>query len=125
MSIFSKKPAEEPQNIDEILEQFKELKNQHKALSEEMKTLRAESIRNISKVGVVRFNPFEGFGGNQSFSIAILDGENNGAIITSLFSRDGNRVYGKPVKNGTSSYPLSEEESKAIEVAQNIQNSKS
>jgi hypothetical protein len=55
----------------------------------------------------------------------MLDGNNNGAVITSLFSRDGNRVYGKPVENGASTYPLSEEEKKAIELAQSARNPKS
>jgi len=116
MSFFSKKQSEEPQNIDEILAQFKEVKKQCAAMAEELKKLREENLHNVNKVNMVRFNPFEGLGGNQSFSVAILDGNNCGAVITSLFSRDGNRVYGKPVENGTSPHILSEEEKRAIEI---------
>jgi len=56
-------------------------------------------------------------GGDQSFSLALLDKRNSGVVITSLYAREGNRVYGKPIKEGTSEYPLSEEEKKAIEEA--------
>jgi len=122
MSLFSKKPAEEPVNIDELLAQFKDLKDECRSLKEEVKKLREENLRMVNKVGIVRFNPFEGLGSNQSFSLAILDGNDNGAMITSLFSRDGNRVYGKPIKQGLSEFKLSEEETKAIETAKNNAN---
>ncbi|MFA6376341.1 MAG: DUF4446 family protein [Candidatus Paceibacterota bacterium] len=119
MPFFSKKQPAEPQNIDEVLQRFKEMEVKFQALQAEMENLKKENLRNISKVGVTRFNPFEGFGSNQSFCLAILDSNDCGAVVTSLFSRDGNRVYGKPVENGISTYPLSEEEKKAIEIAQN------
>jgi hypothetical protein len=124
MSFFSKKPPAEPQNIDEVLAQFSALKEQCAQLSEEVKNLKKDNLRNINKVGITRFNPFGDSGGNQSFSLAMLDGNNCGAIITSLFSRDGNRVYGKPVENGASTYALSEEEKKAIELAQSAKQPK-
>ncbi len=121
MQFFSKKqnPEEDPQTTKEILAEFKKVKEKCQRLSRQVKDLEEKNRQNISKVGVVRFNPFEGFGGNQSFSLAILDDNNRGAIITSLFSRDGNRVYAKPVDNGESQYPLSKEEKQAIEIAQN------
>ena len=70
--------------------------------------------RSIQKVGVVRFNPFKETGGNQSFSIALLDSKDNGLVISSLFTRQGTRIYAKPVKNGKSTYQLSKEELEAI-----------
>lgn len=71
----------------------------------------------FSKVGIVRFNPFAEVGGDQSFAIALLDRDNNGLIISSLFSRTNSRFYGKPIVNGKSSYSLSEEEEEAIKQA--------
>lgn len=71
----------------------------------------------IRKIGVVRFNPFNNMGGNQSFIIAMLDNKNNGFIISSLFVKDGNRVYAKTVKQGKSDYVLSDEEIEAINKA--------
>lgn len=71
----------------------------------------------LQKVGVVRFNPFGDVGGNQSFVVAMLDNHNSGVIILSLYSRDGVRIYGKPVKDGQSEYKLSGEEEEALKKA--------
>ncbi len=119
MSIFSKKPAPEPENISQLLEKFKELQNECEELKKEVQRLRQENTKMIDKISIVRYNPFEGLGSNQSFSLALLDGNNNGVVITSLFSRDANRVYGKPIKQGVSEFKLAEEETKAIEMAKN------
>lgn len=105
------------ENLKEILLQFEELKKGFGKIVQELENLKKENKFNIQKIGIVRYNPFNEIGGNQSFSIAILDGEDNGVVITSLFSREGNRVYGKPIKNGKSDYLLSEEEKEAIKKA--------
>ena len=106
-----------PESPKEILSQFEELKENFEKLSKEVENLKKESKFSIQKIGIVRFNPFKEIGGNQSFSVAILDGNDNGVVITSLFTREGNRVYGKPIKAGQSEYLLTEEEKKAIEIA--------
>jgi len=125
MAFFSKKQnKEEPQNIDEILAEFKKVKDKCQKLAAKVDRLEAKNLQNIGKVGIVRFNPFEGFGGNQSFSLAMLDENDCGVAITSLFSRDGNRVYAKPIENGDSQYALSKEEKEAIALAQNNLNLK-
>lgn len=72
---------------------------------------------NVSHVGVVRFNPFyerEQKGGDQSFAVAFLDDHSDGVVFTGLHSRSDVRVYAKPITGGTSSYPLTTEESEAI-----------
>ncbi len=67
------------------------------------------------KVNVLRFNPFEDIGGDQSFVLAILNNNNDGAIITSLHNRDITRIYAKPIKNGEGdNITLSKEEKLAI-----------
>ena len=77
----------------------------------------------LHKMGIVRFNPFRDIGGDQSFSVALLDGENNGVVFSSLYSRDGVRVYAKQLKNGVSeNYQLTEEEKHAIEIATSDKN---
>ncbi len=73
----------------------------------------------IRKISVVRFNPFNDMGGNQSFCIAMLDDKNNGFLISSLFVKDGNRVYTKTIKQGKSDYALSNEELEAVNKAIN------
>lgn len=76
------------------------------------------SHHGLHKVGVIRFNPFKDVGGNQSFSIALLDGKKSGLVISSLHTREGTRVYAKPVINSVSkNYTLTEEEKQAIKIA--------
>lgn len=71
----------------------------------------------IKKIGIIRFNPFNNTGGDQSFAIALLDSEGSGIVISSLFLREGTRVYAKPIEKLKSSYPLSKEEEEAIKRA--------
>ena len=111
---FFKKEKKEPKNLKEVLDFFKNLEKNFEKLSQELENLKKESKFAIQKVGIIRFNPFKEVGGNQSFSIALLDGNDSGIVITSLYSREGNRVYGKSIKNGQSEYSLSEEEKEAI-----------
>lgn len=76
------------------------------------------SLRSIHKFGIIRFNPFGDIGGDQSFSIALLDGKNNGIVISSLHTKEGTRVYSKPILKGEAEkYPLTEEEKQVIRVA--------
>ena len=112
------------------IKSFKEIflaqKDKHEDLEEKIKEafskikdLENTSEITIQKVGVVRFNPFDNIGGNQSFVIALLDGKNNGFLISSLFVEDGNRVYAKTIKQGKSDYALSKDEDEAIKKAIN------
>ena len=123
MPIFdiAKRKDREPKNLEEVLAQFKELKENFEKISRELEILKKENKFNVQKVGLIRFNPFKEIGGNQSFSLALLDGNENGVVITSLYTREGNRVYGKPIENGKSLHLLSEEENQAIEKAQKIE----
>jgi len=93
---------------------------QEKNIQEILKKIsKLEQISKISfqKIGIVRYNPFKEVGGDQSFSVALLDSENSGFIISSLYMREGIRVFTKPIQKGKSEYSLSEEEQKAIKKA--------
>jgi hypothetical protein len=74
-------------------------------------------VRAFQRVGLVRYNPFEDTGGNQSFALAMLDADGNGWVLSSLHARTGTRVYAKAVRGGRSDAPLSEEETAAIRQA--------
>lgn len=70
----------------------------------------------IQKIGLVRFNPFNDTGGDQSFILALVDAHNTGIIITALYSRSGTRWYTKRVTKGKGAeHELSEEEKKALQ----------
>ncbi len=105
------------------IKKTKEIESQLNGALDKVKSLEDISKISLQKTGVVRFNPFNDVGGNQSFAIALLDSQNNGFVISSLFITEGNRVYAKKVINGKSDYLLSTEEKEAIERA--IKNSPS
>jgi len=71
----------------------------------------------LSKIALVRFNPFGDTGGDQSFCLAVLDHYNSGVIISGVHARSGTRFYSKDVINGESKHHLSKEESKALKQA--------
>jgi len=85
------------QNLEELLlSQAKTLKNLDKDIQELYSIsnqINSLSFRALHKVGIVRFNPFKDVGGNQSFSVALLNGKNNGLTLSSLFTREGARIY--------------------------------
>lgn len=72
----------------------------------------------VQKVGIVRFNAFEDTGSDLSFAIALLDSNNNGVVLSSIFGRNDSRTYAKPIAAGQSSYFLTEEEKIALRKAQ-------
>jgi hypothetical protein len=107
--------------LDELLKNFEKQAVKSEDLAKEIQKLQKENLYNIQKIGLVRFNPFEETGGNQSFSLAFLDGEESGLVLTSLHSREMTRIYSKPVKKGKAeSFELSSEEKQAIKVAKRI-----
>ena len=79
--------------------------------------LRMSARTDIQRVGLVRFNPFEDAGGDQSFVVALLDAEGTGIVLSSLFSRTGSRMFAKEVVAGRSSHILTDEEVEAINMA--------
>lgn len=88
------------------------------SLLSRLSTLEDKNLENIQKVGLIRFNPFNDTGGEQSFIIALLDAKNSGVVLSGLYSRSGMRWYAKKVAKGQGEeYELSEEEKKAINTA--------
>jgi Protein of unknown function (DUF4446) len=79
--------------------------------------LEASTRLALRRVGVVRFNPFQDSGGDQSFAIALLDQSGTGLIISSLHGRAETRIFAKQVTDGRSKHALSDEEQQAIRAA--------
>jgi len=73
--------------------------------------------RAFSRVGLVRYNPFEDTGGNQSFALALLDEHGDGFVMSSLHTRNQTRVYAKGVKGGRPDSAVSDEEAEALRAA--------
>ncbi|NTV30515.1 DUF4446 family protein [candidate division WWE3 bacterium] len=75
-------------------------------------------MNHFAKMSIIRFNPYNDTGGDQSFVLALLDERNNGVVISSMHGRQQTRMYAKPIVAGESSdYELSDEEKEAIRKA--------
>jgi hypothetical protein len=79
-----------------------------------MAVIEGSQRRAFQRVGLIRYNPFEETGGNQSFALALLDGAGDGWVLSSLHARSGTRVYAKAIKAGRADAALSDEEAAAI-----------
>ena len=108
------KKSTEPKNLKELLAQFKKVKKNLEETSKEVKDLKKDIQLTIQKIGITRFTPFKETGGNQSFSIALLDKNDDGVIVTSIYSKERSRIFAKPIENGQSTYKLSQEEEETI-----------
>lgn len=83
-------------------------------LYKQVQQLSHSQKESFTKIGIVRFNPFERVGGEQSYSIALLNDKGSGFVQTYLYSREGVRTYCKEVTEGKGKEELSQEEKKAI-----------
>jgi hypothetical protein len=90
------------------------LSTQLDGITGRMSAAEAQGKLALQKVGVVRYNPFEDTGSNQSFALAMLDSSGNGFVLSSLHSRQQTRVFLKQVTGGKAETALSEEEAEAI-----------
>lgn len=88
-----------------------------KTLTKDFELFKKISKNDIQRIGLVKFNSFKEAGGDNSFSLALLDGYKNGIIITSLHARERTRLYIKDVISGKVNMKLSEEEQKSLSKA--------
>jgi hypothetical protein len=71
----------------------------------------------LSRTALVRYDAFEDLGGQQSASLAILDGNRTGVVVTAIQGRDHARIYVKELDRGRAPVALSPEEQQAVERA--------
>jgi hypothetical protein len=105
--------------LEAHLEKVFKVERELDELAARQAVVEAGARRAFQRVGIVRFNPFEDTGGNQSFAVALLDAHGDGFVLSSLHSRLGTRVYAKVVAGGKAEATLSTEEAEALRLALN------
>ncbi|MFT5280705.1 MAG: hypothetical protein ACI9AR_000133 [Flavobacteriaceae bacterium] len=100
-----------------LLSENKDLKTAHMSLLSQVKVLENRADNAFSKKGLVRFDAFSDTGAKQSFALALLNDNQDGCIISSLYSRERTSVFSKEVEGGICSVELSVEEKKALALA--------
>lgn len=102
--------------LEAILKEGRVSREDIDKIKEEISFLEKESYFHFQKAGLIKFNPFSDLGGNQSFSLALLNGKNKGLVVTALHGRQTTRLYTKLI-NGEKDIKLSEEEIRAVKKA--------
>ena len=109
------------ENIADILKNYiktvEELDKKDDQIIEYCNKINEEDNKNIKKIGLVKYNLYNTSKHNLSFALAMLDKENNGVIINSIYGSDYSNVYSKLIINGESKEKLSSEEQEALNIA--------
>lgn len=109
-----------PLNLEEILTEhsdgLNDIRSELRHLAEQVGSASASARHALTRAGFKRFAAFDS-GPELSFSLALLDEEDTGFVLTAIYGRDETRVYAKSVDRGASPYPLAQEERDAIEEA--------
>ena len=118
---FEKFMSKEDINLEELLVQYTKKLNVLLQNEKEMQTSiehMEKVVKNcVQKIGVVRYQAIQNMGADLSYTVALLDENNDGVVFNGIYGRDGCYTYAKPIKEGKSSYNLSEEELQAIDNA--------
>ena len=115
--LLGKDGASLEQDIINLFEDNKYLRNSTDNNREDIRTIfkRLESV--YQKMGLVRYDAFNQMGGQLSYSLVLLDENDNGFIINSVHSTEGCYSYSKEIRNGDNSISLSAEEAEALAIA--------
>lgn len=104
--------------FEETVRVIEEFEGRLGQLDKRIGKLETNALVFTQRVELLRYNPYEDTGGDQSFSVALLDRMGNGVIVTSLHTRSGTRVFAKPVKSGKAEkYQFSSEEEQVVKKA--------
>ncbi|MFC4768459.1 DUF4446 family protein [Effusibacillus consociatus] len=108
-------------NLEELLfrkvEELQHLADKVKEVQDTQAKVNQDIQSSLGPIGIVRYNAFNDVGSDLSFSVAILNRDKNGVVISSLYGREDSRIYAKPVENGDSTYKMTDEEKEAICIA--------
>lgn len=113
-------------NIEEVLEnclyKTNSMIEKNKQMENRLNEVESGMYYCLQKFSVIRYNAFDNVGSDLSFSIALLNNNDDGIVLSSLYSRESSSTYAKPVVDGKSKYALSAEEIKAIDTAKKAYN---
>lgn len=105
------------EDLENYMYRVERAEKQNAEILQYIKNLDEDLTKCIQKVGIVRYNAFKDTGSDLSFTLALLNENNDGVILNGIYSREMSNIYAKPVEKGESTYTLSNEERQAINKA--------
>lgn len=104
-------------SILNFFEKIEALEDAEQKMHRDIREIKENLKITYQKTGLVKYDAFREMSGALSYSLALLDKENNGVLISSMYSREGCYSYAKEIINGESKINLSEEEAEALKQA--------
>lgn len=104
------------------LSELDSIKNKINLQAKSLEEVKESLKLSFSKFGIVKYDAFQEMGGKLSFSLALLNENNDGFVINSMHSREGCYTYVKEIVKGESYIVLADEEKEALNNAINIRN---
>ena len=105
------------QMLNNHLDKVNFVEKQNEEILDYCRKIDSNFTKTISKIGIVRYSAFRDTGSDLSFTLALLNKNNDGVVLNGIYSREMSNIYAKPVKNAESTYTLSNEEKEAIKQA--------
>lgn len=116
------------ENVEKILSEYlkivDEMMKKSKNHEEEIIRLENNLKKCVQKVGIVRYNAYGDTGSDLSFTLALMDSDDNGVVVNGLYSRESSSIFAKPLVKGETKYNLSAEEIQAIDIAKSSSNAR-
>lgn len=103
--------------LNEYIQKVNDVKSNNKFIENRLNYLENNIKQCTQKVGIIRYNAFDNVGSDLSYTVALLDDNDDGVVLSGIFSRDSSSTYAKPILSGKSKYILSSEEIQAIDIA--------
>ena len=109
------------ENVEGMLQEYlnvvNEVSNRSKNNESEIKKIKEKMKKCLQKIGLIRYNAYHDTGSDLSFTMALMDEEENGVVVNGLYSRESSSIFAKPLAKGETKYNLSAEEIQAIDIA--------
>lgn len=107
-------------DIEGIFEDNKFIKTSTEKNRKDIQSLYRKFESAFQKVGIVKYDAYNQMGGQLSFSLALLDENDNGFVLNSVHSAEGCYSYTKEIRNGMCGISLGDEEKKALDIAMDM-----
>lgn len=111
---LGKKAKDLEDTIITLEDEIKKLSDAKVRIEKELVVINSKLMKSIRGLETIRYNPFADQGSNQSFAIGLLNEDEDGVVISSLYSRDRMSVFAKPIKKGKSEFELTDEEKEVL-----------
>lgn len=104
-------------NIEELVQKMEEALKTSQIAMNTSKSIEEKNKKCLQKIGLVKYDAYEKGNNGLSFALAVLNENEDGILINSIYTRNGSNLYGRYIENGNCQGNISEEEQEALQIA--------